>query len=37
MATRTPITVAHGDGIGLEFMAASLHILEAALVRKASR
>src|SRR5579862_2018452 len=30
MATRTPITVAHGDGIGPEIMAATLHILEAA-------
>src|SRR3984957_2397840 len=29
MATRTPITVAHGDGIGPEIMAATLHILEA--------
>ena len=28
MATRTPITVAHGDGIGPEIMAATLHILE---------
>ncbi|MCP9495022.1 MAG: NADP-dependent isocitrate dehydrogenase [Pyrinomonadaceae bacterium MAG19_C2-C3] len=30
MATKTPITVAHGDGIGPEIMAATLHILEAA-------
>src|SRR5579863_2693341 len=30
MSTRTPITVAHGDGIGPEIMAATLHILEAA-------
>ena len=30
MATRTPITVAHGDGIGPEIMGATLHILEAA-------
>ncbi len=30
MATRTPITVAYGDGIGPEIMAATLHILEAA-------
>ena len=30
MATHTPITVAHGDGIGPEIMAATLHILEAA-------
>src|SRR6201997_5530418 len=30
MATRIPITVAHGDGIGPEIMAATLHILEAA-------
>jgi isocitrate dehydrogenase len=30
MATRTPITVAHGDGIGPEIMAATLHVLEAA-------
>ena len=28
--TKTPITVAHGDGIGPEIMAATLHILEAA-------
>src|SRR4051812_30100408 len=27
MATKTPITVAHGDGIGPEIMAATLHIL----------
>jgi isocitrate dehydrogenase len=30
MATPTPITVAHGDGIGPEIMAATLHILKAA-------
>jgi isocitrate dehydrogenase len=30
MATPTPITVAHGDGIGPEIMAATLHILQAA-------
>jgi isocitrate dehydrogenase len=30
MSTRTPITVAHGDGIGPEIMAATLQILEAA-------
>src|SRR5215475_12264752 len=30
MATKTPITVAHGDGIGPEIMAATLQILEAA-------
>ncbi len=30
MATKTPITVAHGDGIGPEIMAATLHILESA-------
>ena len=30
MATPTPITVAHGDGIGPEIMAATLHILEEA-------
>src|SRR5713226_6184966 len=30
MATKTPITVAHGDGIGPEIMAATLHILEEA-------
>jgi len=30
MSTRIPITVAHGDGIGPEIMAATLHILEAA-------
>ncbi|HEY4360482.1 MAG TPA: NADP-dependent isocitrate dehydrogenase [Bryobacteraceae bacterium] len=29
MATRTPITVAHGDGIGPEIMAATLEILQA--------
>ncbi len=28
MATRTPITVAHGDGIGPEIMAATPHILK---------
>jgi len=30
MPSKTPITVAHGDGIGPEIMAATLHILEAA-------
>src|ERR1700686_628558 len=30
MATSTPITVAHGDGIGPEIMAATLHILKGA-------
>ena len=30
MATKTPITVAHGDGIGPEIMAATLHIIESA-------
>src|SRR6516225_3730415 len=30
MANRIPITVAHGDGIGPEIMAATLHILDAA-------
>ncbi len=30
---RVPITVAHGDGIGLEIMAASLHIMEEASAR----
>jgi len=30
MATRIPLTVAHGDGIGPEIMAATLQILEAA-------
>lgn len=30
MSTPVPITVAHGDGIGPEIMAATLHILEAA-------
>ena len=30
MPTKTPITVAHGDGIGPEIMAATLQILEAA-------
>ena len=29
MSTKTPITVAHGDGIGPEIMAATLEILEA--------
>jgi len=29
MSSKTPITVAHGDGIGPEIMAATLHILEA--------
>src|SRR5450432_2855512 len=29
MSTKIPITVAHGDGIGPEIMAATLHILEA--------
>jgi isocitrate dehydrogenase len=29
MATRTPITVAHGDGIGPEIMEATLHIIQA--------
>jgi isocitrate dehydrogenase len=28
MATTTPITIAHGDGIGPEIMAATLHILK---------
>ena len=28
MATPVPITVAHGDGIGPEIMAATLHILK---------
>lgn len=28
MANKVPITVAHGDGIGPEIMAATLHILE---------
>ncbi len=28
--SKTPITVAHGDGIGLEIMAATLHILQEA-------
>src|SRR5271163_5160935 len=28
MPTPTPITVAHGDGIGPEIMAATLHILK---------
>ena len=30
MSPKTPITVAHGDGIGPEIMAATLQILEAA-------
>jgi isocitrate dehydrogenase len=30
MSNRIPITVAHGDGIGPEIMAATLHILESA-------
>ncbi|HTI13207.1 MAG TPA: NADP-dependent isocitrate dehydrogenase [Dictyobacter sp.] len=30
MANKTPITVAHGDGIGPEIMDATLHIIEAA-------
>lgn len=30
MSAKTPITVAHGDGIGPEIMAATLHILDAA-------
>jgi isocitrate dehydrogenase len=30
MPDKTPITVAHGDGIGPEIMAATLGILEAA-------
>ena len=30
MAQNVPITVAHGDGIGPEIMAATLHILKAA-------
>ena len=30
MSTKTPITVAHGDGIGPEIMSATLRILEAA-------
>ena len=29
MSSKTRITVAHGDGIGPEIMAATLHILEA--------
>ena len=28
MSQRTPITVAHGDGIGPEIMTATLHILK---------
>jgi isocitrate dehydrogenase len=35
MAEKTPITVARGDGIGPEIMAATLHILEAAGARLA--
>ncbi len=35
MAEKTPITVARGDGIGPEIMAAALHILEAAGARLA--
>ncbi len=30
MANNTPITVAHGDGIGPEIMAATLHVLKEA-------
>ena len=30
MATKTPITVAHGDGIGPEIMDATLHIIQSA-------
>src|SRR5260370_13295142 len=30
MSNATPITVAHGDGIGPEIMAASLHIIQGA-------
>lgn len=30
MATNTPITVAYGDGIGPEIMAATLNIIKAA-------
>ncbi len=30
MPESTPITVAHGDGIGPEIMAATLHILQSA-------
>jgi len=30
MPSKTPITVAHGDGIGPEIMAATLQILDAA-------
>ena len=30
MIQKTPITVAHGDGIGPEIMAASLHIIQEA-------
>jgi len=29
MSSKTPITVAHGDGIGPEIMAATLEILQA--------
>jgi len=29
MATKTPITVAHGDGIGPEIMEATLHVIQA--------
>ena len=29
MATNTPVTVAHGDGIGPEIMDATLHIIQA--------
>jgi isocitrate dehydrogenase len=35
MAEKTPITVARGDGIGPEIMAATLHVLEAAGARLA--
>ena len=28
MSQKTPITVAHGDGIGPEIMEASLHIMQ---------
>ena len=35
MTTKTPITVAYGDGIGPEIMTATLHILEAADARLA--
>ena len=30
MSPKTPITVAHGDGIGPEIMEASLHIIQSA-------